>query len=148
MPRLPLTPRVDRLLLKPNPAVVASLRPDGTPHTAATWYEWRNGRILLNMDATRKRLGYMRANPAVSVNVIDVDDMYTSVSLSGRVVELVDDVGLRDIDALCQRYLGSPYPDRSSPRVSAWVEVETWSIWDSARETAGLDEIIGPAADA
>lgn len=148
MPRLPLTPRVDRLLLKPNPAVVASLRPDGTPHTAATWYEWRDGRILLSMDATRKRLGYMRANPAVSVNVIDVDDMYTSVSLSGKVVELVDDVGLRDIDALCQRYLGSPYPDRSAPRVSAWIEVESWSIWDSVRETAGLDEIIGPVADA
>ena len=145
MPRLPLTPRVDQLLLKPNPAVVASLRPDGTPHTAATWYEWRDGRILLSMDVTRKRLGYMRANPAVSVNVIDVDDMYTSVSLSGRVVELVDDIGLRDIDALCQRYLGSPYPDHSSPRVSAWIEVETWSIWDSVRETAGLDEIIGPA---
>jgi PPOX class probable F420-dependent enzyme len=148
MPRLPLTPRVDRLLLKPNVAVVASLRPDGTPHTAATWYEWRAGRILVNMDATRKRLGYMRANPAVSVNVIDVDDMYTSVSLSGKIVEFVDDVGLRDIDALCRRYLGNAYPDRSSPRVSAWIEVETWNIWDSARETAGLDELLVPTAEA
>lgn len=143
MPKLPLTARVEQLLLKPNPAVVATLRPDGTPHTAATWYEWRDGRLLLNMDATRKRLGYLRANPAVSLNVLDVDDMYTSVALSGTVVELVDDTGLRDIDALCTRYLGTPYPDRASPRVSAWVEVSSWFIWDSVRETAGLDEIMG-----
>ena len=64
MPQLPLTPRVAQLLLKPNPAVGASLRPDGTPHTAATWYEWRDGRVLLNMDAGRKRLAYMRASPS------------------------------------------------------------------------------------
>ena len=123
--------------------MVASLRPDGTPHTAATWYDWRDGRVLLNMDATRRRLGYLRANPAVSVNVIDVDDMYNSVSLTGRVVEFADDTGLRDIDALCLRYLGTPYPDHSSPRVSAWVEVDSWFIWESARETAGIDEILG-----
>lgn len=142
MPQLPLTPRVAQLLLKPNPAVVASLRPDGTPHTAATWYEWRDERVLLNMDAGRKRLAYMRANPAVSVNVLDVDDMYCSVALSGRIVEFVDDVGFGDIDSLCQRYLGSPYPDRSNPRVSAWLSVDTWFLWDSHRETSGLDEVM------
>jgi PPOX class probable F420-dependent enzyme len=142
VPQLPLSPNVAQMLLKPNPAVVASLRPDGTPHTAATWYEWRDERVLLNMDAGRKRLTYMRANPAVSVTVLDVDDMYFSVALSGRIVEFADDVDLRNIDALCQRYLGSQYPDRSNPRVSAWLSVDRWFLWDSRRETAGLDEIV------
>jgi hypothetical protein len=142
VPHPPLSTRVAELLRKPNPAVVASLRPDGTPHTAATWYEWRDERVLLSMDASRKRLGYMRANPAVSLNVLDVDDMYCSVALCGRIVEFADDVGLRDIDALCQRYLGSPYPDRSTPRVSAWFPIDSWFLWDSHRETEGLDEIV------
>ena len=82
MSKLPLSARVAELLLKPNPAVVASIRPNGTPHTAATWYEWRGGRVLLNMDSGRRRLAYMRSNPSVSVNVMDVDDMYRSVSLA------------------------------------------------------------------
>jgi hypothetical protein len=130
------------MLLKPNPAVVASLRPNGAPTTAATWYEWRDERVLLNMDIGRKRLGYMRANPAISVNVIDVDDMYRSVALSGSIAEFVDDADLRDIDALCQRYLGCPYPDRSTARVSAWLQVDTWFLWDSVRETSGLDDVL------
>ncbi len=142
MPKPPLPERIQSLLAKPNPAVVASIRPDGTPHTATTWYEWRDGRVLLNMDSTRRRLAYMRANPAVSVNVIDVDDMYTAVSLSGRIVEFLDDEGFADIDALAQRYLGSPYPDRATPRVSAWLEVDTWFVWEAAKETAGIEQLL------
>jgi Pyridoxamine 5'-phosphate oxidase len=141
MPKPPVSSSVDVLLRKPNPAVVASLRPNGTPHTATTWYDWRDGRILLNMDASRKRLNYMRLNRNVSVSVIDKDDMYRSVSLTGRVEEILLDEGLVDIDALCQRYLGSPYPDRATPRFTAWVTVDSWFLWDSYRETAGLDEI-------
>jgi PPOX class probable F420-dependent enzyme len=141
MPKPPVPADVVARLAKPNPAVVASLRPDGTPHTAATWYEYRDGRVLLNMDASRKRLQYMRANPNISVTVVDRDDMYYAVTLSGAIAEFVDDTGLRDIDALCHRYFGSPYPDRSGPRVSAWLEIDRWHVWDSNRETTGLEEL-------
>ena len=48
MPKPPLPPRVEALVRKPNPAVVASIRPDGTPHTAASWYDWEDGRVLLS----------------------------------------------------------------------------------------------------
>ena len=140
MPSAPVSPEVAELLGKANPAVVASIRPDGTPHSAATWYVWQDGRVLLSMDRGRARLRFLRANPAVSITVLDVDDMYRSVSLSGRVVELYDDEGLRDIDSLCERYLACPYPDRAHPRVSAWIEVEQWFLWDSDRETPGVEE--------
>ena len=38
LPPLPLPPEIDEFLRLPNPAVVASLRSDGSPHTVATWY--------------------------------------------------------------------------------------------------------------
>lgn len=142
MPRPPVSPRVEQLLAKPNPAVVATIRPDGAPTTSTTWYLWRDGRIMLSMDVSRKRLEYMRANPNVSVNVIDKDDMYNSVALRGRVVEFVPDEGLQDIDLIATHYLGTPYPDRDNARVTAWVEVEHWHIWESAKETSGLDEVL------
>ena len=44
-------PEIEAFLLEPNPAVVATLRADGSPHSVATWYDWVDGRILLNMDA-------------------------------------------------------------------------------------------------
>src|SRR5262249_55845755 len=63
MPRLPLPAELSEFLALPNPAVIATLRADGSPHTAPTWYDWEDGRVLLNMDASRVRLGHLRRDP-------------------------------------------------------------------------------------
>jgi PPOX class probable F420-dependent enzyme len=129
MPTPPIPPEVDELLRRPNPAVVATLRPDGSPHTVATWYVWDGERVLLNMDESRARLGFMRRDPRVSLTVLDGESWYRQVTLLGRVVELVDDPELADIDRLSRHYGGEPFRDRESRRVSAWVEVESWHVW-------------------
>jgi PPOX class probable F420-dependent enzyme len=90
-------------------------------------------RILVNMDARRKRLDHLRKDPRVSLTVTDADNWYTHVSLQGRVVSLVDDEGLRDIDRLSRHYGGQPYPNRERPRVSAYVEVDRWHGWGELR---------------
>ena len=130
MPEPPLPPQVDAFLARANPAVVATLRPDGSPHTAATWYDWEDGRVLLNMEESRLRLKFLRRDPRVSLTVLDENDWYKQVTLMGRVVSLEDDPDLVDIDRLSQRYRGAPYRIRDRKRVSAWVEVERWYGWN------------------
>jgi len=125
----PIPPEVEAFLREPNPAVVGTLRPDGSPHTVATWYDWEDGLLLLNMDGTRKRLEHIRRDPRVSLTVLDKDNWYEHVSLSGVVERLVDDAGLVDIDRLAVRYTGKPYRNRTSPRVSAWMRPERWNRW-------------------
>jgi PPOX class probable F420-dependent enzyme len=125
-------PEIDELLRRPNPAVVATLRPDGSPHTVATWYLWDGERLLLNMDESRARLGFIRRDPRVSLTVLDAESWYRQVTLLGRVVELVDDDELTDIDRLSRHYGGEPFRNRESRRVSAWVEVESWHLWPPA----------------
>jgi PPOX class probable F420-dependent enzyme len=127
-----LPPEIDELLRRPNPAVVATLRPDGSPHTVATWYLWDGERVLLNMDESRARLGFIQRDPRVSLTVLDAESWYRQVTLLGRVVELVDDDELTDIDRLSRHYGGEPFRDRESRRVSAWVEVESWHLWPPA----------------
>ena len=100
MPSSPLPPELVAFLREPHPAVVATLRPDGSPHTVATWYDWVDGLVLLNMDATRARLGHLRRDPRVSLTVLDKDSWYSHVSLEGVVDRLVDDTELADIDRL------------------------------------------------
>jgi PPOX class probable F420-dependent enzyme len=129
VPRLPLPPEVDDLLRKPNPAVVATVRPDGSPHTVATWYLWDGKRLLLNMDESRARLEFVRRDPRVSVTVLDAESWYRQVTLLGQVAELVDDEDLADIDRLSLHYGGEPFGHRENRRVSAWVEVESWHLW-------------------
>ena len=129
MPSLPFPPDIDELLRRPHPAVVATLRPDGSPHSVATWYLWDGSRVLLNMDESRARLGFLRREPRLSLTVLDAESWYRQVNLDGRVAELVDDTELEDIDRLARRYTGRPFRDRVSRRVSAWVEVERWHDW-------------------
>ena len=130
MPPVPIPPEIEAFLLKPNPAVVATVRPDGSPHSVATWYDLVDGLILLNMAATRARLGHIRRDPRVSLTVLDVDDWYTHVTLRGVIERLEDDPELADIDRLALRYQSRPYRNRTSPRVSAWVRVERWHRWN------------------
>ena len=143
MPEPPLPPRVEALVRKPNPAVVASIRPDGTPHSAASWYDWEDGRVLLNMDPTRRRLEYLRRDPHVSVTLLDEASWYRHITLEGVVEEIVDDEGLRDIDRLSRRYMGQPYSGRDRPRVTVWVRVTRWHGWNSPFPITGDDDLDG-----
>jgi PPOX class probable F420-dependent enzyme len=133
MPELPFPETVRDLLARPNPAVVATLRSDGQPVSVATWYLLDGDRVLLNMDNTRVRVKHLRRDPRVSLTVLDDSSWYTHVSLVGRVEEIVDDDGLTDIDRLSRHYNGRPYPDRESPRVSAWMTIDTWNGWGAAK---------------
>jgi PPOX class probable F420-dependent enzyme len=129
VPKPPLPPELDAFLAKPNAAVIATVRPDGSPVTVATWYDWEDGRILVNMDESRRRVEHLRADPRVSITVMDVANWGAHVSLQGRVVELYDDPDLKDIDRLAMRYFGGRYPFRDSGRVTAWIEIDLYHAW-------------------
>lgn len=128
-----LTDEAKSMLSKPNPAVIATVRKDGHPVSAATWYLLRGDRLLVNMDVHRKRLNHLRNDPRVSLTVIDEGDWYTHVTVIGRVTDIYDDEGLRDIDALSRHYQGKEYPDRDRPRVSALIEVERVHGWGAQK---------------
>jgi PPOX class probable F420-dependent enzyme len=133
MPPTPVPAAVDEFLRRPNPAVVASLRPDGSPHTVATWYDWEDDRALLNMDESRLRLRFMRRDPRVALTVLDEDSWYRHVSLLGRIVTLEEDTELCDIDRLARRYTGKPFRTRDRRRYSAWVRVDHWHGWEGSQ---------------
>ena len=129
MPTGPLPPHLDAFLGAPRPAVVATLRRDGTQITAGTWYGWRDGRVILVMDAGCARERKLRHDPRVALTVFG-DSWYQHVSLNGRVVEFRPDAGLADIDALSQAYRGVPYPRSDDlSLVTAVIEVESWRTY-------------------
>ena len=126
MPLAPLPDEVVEFLKQPHAAVISTVRADGAPYSAATWYDWVDGRILVNMDFERLRLSHMRREPRVAVTVLDIVDWYRAVTVLGTVVEIRDDDGLADIDRLSVRYRGAPYWNRDRKRVTAFIEPERW----------------------
>jgi PPOX class probable F420-dependent enzyme len=133
MPRGPLPPELLDVVRRPQLGVIATLRPDGSPHTVATWYDVEDdGTVLVNMDASRQRLRHMRDDPRVSLTVLEARNWYRHVSLLGRVARIEDDPDLVGIDRLARRYTGSPFGRRDARRVSAWIAVDSWHAWDDS----------------
>ena len=129
MPRAPMPAQVVEFLSRPNHATISCLRPDGSPVSVPTWYLVEDGQVVVNMDAGRKRLEWLRADPRVSLSAMDPVDWITHVSLQGRVAEIVDDPGLADIDRIATHYTGRPYRVRDRPRVTARIVVDRWHGW-------------------
>lgn len=138
MPKPPLPAELDEFLSRPNPAVIATLTAKGAPHTAATWYVWDGGRVLVNMAADRKRLDHMRRDPRVAITVMGQgDEWYRQLTLRGHVSAIEDDPSLEDIDRLSTHYTGEPYARREQQRVSAWIDVDSWYGWNGGQAWTG-----------
>ena len=135
MPKPPLPDDVAEFLSRPNYATISVVRPDGQPVSVPTWYLFEGGQVVVNMDAGRKRLDYLRADPRVSLSAMDPDNWITHVSVQGRVVEIVDDPDLADIDRLARHYTGQPYSVRDRARITARIDVDRWHGWGRLRDT-------------
>lgn len=144
VPNSPLSESAREMLSKANPAVICTVRKDGQPVSAATWYLLRGDQVLVNMDEGRVRLNHLRNDPRVSLTVIDDGDWYTHVTVIGRVTEMYDDEGLADIDALSRQYTGEPYGNRDRARVSALITVDRVSGWGAQKNN---DQATGRPTD-
>jgi PPOX class probable F420-dependent enzyme len=132
VPAPPVPPAIDEFLGRPNPSIIATLTGDGSPLTVPTWYDWEDGRVLVNLNATRARLRFMHVAAPVALTVLDAESWYRHVSLMGEIEELLPDPDLRDIDRLSTRYTGEPHGDRHGERWSAWIAVRRWHGWDGS----------------
>ena len=129
MPKPPLPDEVAAFLRAPNYATISTLKTDGAPVSVPTWYVFENGRVLVNMDAGRKRIEWLRHDPRVALSAMDPEDWFTHVSLQGRVTQWAQDDDLVDIDRIASHYTGQPYAVRDRPRLSAWIELDRWHAW-------------------
>ena len=127
MTAAPLTPELVEALRKPNQCVIANVRPNGELTTAATWYEIVDGgQILINMDATRARMRYLKNDPRVAMTIFAGDDWYSHVSITGEVVEFRHDEGMVDIDRISTHYTGAEYGDRERDSWTAVIRIDRW----------------------
>jgi PPOX class probable F420-dependent enzyme len=97
-------------------AHVTSIRPDGDVATYLMWIDWDGEHVLTSSPLGSVKARNWRANPRVTVSVVDRDDPWRYVVVRGRVVEMRPDEGLAFIDKMSQRYLGIPYRRRDFER--------------------------------
>jgi len=110
-----LDPDVRALLKAPNFVHLATLMPDGSPHSVAIWADVDDtDHIFFFTQPASRKARNLERDPRVALSVVDRTNHYRSGRVRGRVVEVVtgeDALGL--IDQLSMGYIGSPFPMRS-----------------------------------
>lgn len=89
----------------PNPAVLATINPDGSPQTSVVWVGRDGDDLLISTAAGRRKDRNLRRDPRASLSVIDKDDLQQYVEIRGTAT-VTEDVGRRLAVALAEQYEG------------------------------------------
>jgi len=92
------------LFQKPVHGVLTTMMPDGTPQSSIVWVDYDGEYVLINTTLERQKGQNMRANPKVTVLVIDPKDSSRWVEVRGQVKEMTRDCAEAHADKLTQRY--------------------------------------------
>ncbi len=120
---MPLSDGVRALLEGANFGHVATLLPDGGPHSVAVWVGVRGDHLVFFTGPGSQKARNLERDPRIAVSLLDRDAPYRTAYLRGRVTgRLEGDEALAEIDRLSQKYTGRDFPRRSG--VVLLVEVE------------------------
>jgi PPOX class probable F420-dependent enzyme len=98
-----LTDEQGQFLKTKNLATVATIRPDGSAQLTPVWIDWDGENVVFNTAEGRFKPRYIRRNPTVSVEVLDREDPYRWISITGP-AEISEDGAEEHINELSHRY--------------------------------------------
>jgi PPOX class probable F420-dependent enzyme len=123
-----------QFLDNPYVGVVTTLRSDGSPHATIVWVEQQGGEVSFNTATGRAKEMHISNDPRLSLVVVDPQNAYQWVSISGT-GELTRDDADAQIDRLAKKYLGQDeYPWRKPEEERLKVRIRADKI-----DSAGFD---------
>ncbi|HWF74959.1 MAG TPA: TIGR03618 family F420-dependent PPOX class oxidoreductase [Solirubrobacteraceae bacterium] len=123
-----LDPDVRRVLAGTSIAHLATVLPDGSPHTVPLWVDTRGEKIVFLTGPRSRKARNLRRDLRMALSIAPVEDPFTPVIVRGRVVEWLEgDAAWEIIDRISTKYTGAPYPRREE-RVVAVIEPERQTV--------------------
>jgi PPOX class probable F420-dependent enzyme len=118
-----LSDKQREFLEQPYSGAVTTLRADGSPHTTVVWVDLDDETVMFNTAVGRAKERHLRRDPRASLIVIDPENAYRWISVSGR-AELTTDGADEQIDKLAKKYLGKDeYPWRNPEETRLKVRI-------------------------
>jgi len=116
---------VRRLLEEPSMAHLATVLPDGAPHSVPVWLGIEGEHVVFVTSPESRKARNIANDPRVAISLANRDNWNDMAYLRGGVVgQLEGDAGWAAIDRLAQKYIGAPYPLRTG-RVAFLIGVDT-----------------------
>lgn len=111
MPRTTLDDRDRELLSAPNFCHVSTTREDGTIHTVPIWVDVEDGHVVLNTETGRAWPNNLRRTGHATLTVLNMENPYEYLTITGHLAEDTQDGALEHIDAMAKKYIGQDsYP--------------------------------------
>jgi PPOX class probable F420-dependent enzyme len=115
---------VRALFEAPNYAHLATVLPDGSPHTVPLWVGIADGKIAFLTSPDSRKARNIAADPRVAISVTERGQPFTMAQVRGQVTTRLDgDEARTIIDEISRKYTGQPYPLRTD-RVVFLIEAE------------------------
>lgn len=109
-------------------AHVATLLPDGAPHSVPVWIGRHDEYVVIMTGPGSQKAHNLRRDPRVAISLTPTDSPFTPILLRGRVVDWLDgDEGWRVVDQLAHKYIGAPY-SREQQRIVGLIAVDHYKI--------------------
>lgn len=112
-----------RTVLDGNPiAHLATVLPDGAPHSIPLWIGTHGDHVVIMTGPDSRKARNLRRDPRVAISLTAPDNPFQPIIIRGRVVEWIDgDAGWAIVDQIAKKYIGQPYP-REQRRVALLIE--------------------------
>ena len=108
-----LDPEVSRLLEGPNYAHLATVLPDGSPHSVPVWAGIEDGRVVFFTQPGSRKARNLERDPRVAISLVVHSDPDRMGWVRGRVVDTREgDAALGVMDRLSLKFTGEPFPVR------------------------------------
>jgi PPOX class probable F420-dependent enzyme len=119
-----LDPGVRDVLDTASFAHVATVLPDGSPHSTPVYVGARGDQIVFFTGPGMRKARNLRRDPRLALSIVPVDNPFQPVVVRGRVVEWIEgDEAWEIIDQLVAKYIDERYP-RDHARMVLVVEPE------------------------
>ena len=97
-----------------NFAHLATVLPDGSPHSVPVWLLREGDHVAFFTQTGSRKARNLARDGRVALSVVDGANPYRSVWVRGRVAQTIEGVeALRTIDRIAEKYTGAPFPMRS-----------------------------------
>ncbi|WP_344101848.1 PPOX class F420-dependent oxidoreductase [Myceligenerans crystallogenes] len=107
-----------------NIAHLATLLPDGSPHTIPIWVDWEGDHLLFLTGPHSRKARNLAADPRVAISLLDAATPLRYAWLRGRLHRVIDgDEGWALTDRMAAKYTGGPYPRANGERQAYLVEI-------------------------
>ncbi|MEA1902703.1 MAG: PPOX class F420-dependent oxidoreductase [Actinomycetota bacterium] len=86
-------------------AHVATVGPEGEPHSSPVWFDWDGEHIKFSLTTTRQKYRNLNQDKRISVSIVDPSNAYRYIEVRGELADVEPDPDIDFISRMAKKYL-------------------------------------------